>query len=143
MGLSDFFSSFIPTVYADEEPQVEEVVEEVVEETPVEEEEEEEEPEDPKEAIWEGNLLYMLSWKRIQKIKHFKSINQSINQSNLVCTEECSALKHHLDECNERVENGSSENCKYTFCIQKCLFPELCLQVSKNSSTLCTVLMNV
>lgn len=65
MGLSDFFSSFIPTVYADEEPQVEEVVEEVVEETPVEEEEEEEEPEDPKEAIWEGNLLYMLSWKRI------------------------------------------------------------------------------
>lgn len=61
MGLSDFFSSFMPTVYADEEPQVEETVEEVVEETPAaeeeveEEEEEEEEPEDPKPAIWEGN----------------------------------------------------------------------------------------
>lgn len=60
MGLSDFFSSFMPTVYADEEPQVEETVEEVVEETPAaeeeveEEEEEEEEPEDPKPAIWEG-----------------------------------------------------------------------------------------
>lgn len=53
MGLSDFFSSFMPTVYADEEP-VEEVVEEV-EEVVEEEEEEEEEPEDPKEAIWEGN----------------------------------------------------------------------------------------
>lgn len=53
MGLSDFFSNIMPTVYADEEPQeeVEEVEEEVVEE----EEEEEEEPEDPKEAIWEGN----------------------------------------------------------------------------------------
>lgn len=55
MGLSDFFSSFMPTVYADEEP-VEEFVEEVKEvEVVEEEEEEEEEPEDPKEAIWEGN----------------------------------------------------------------------------------------
>jgi len=60
MGLSDFFSSFMPTVYADEEPQVEEPVEEVeeaaaAEEEVEEEEEEEEEPEDPKPAIWEGN----------------------------------------------------------------------------------------
>jgi ubiquinol-cytochrome c reductase subunit 6 len=55
MGLSDFFSSIMPTVYADEEPQ-EEVVEEVEEEVVEEEEEEEEEPEDPKEAIFEGTL---------------------------------------------------------------------------------------
>lgn len=62
MGLSDFFASFMPTVYADEELQeeqptelVEETEEAPVEEAPVEEEEEEEEPEDPKEAIWEGN----------------------------------------------------------------------------------------
>ena len=27
------------------------------------------------------------------------------------CEKDCAALKHHLDECNERVENGSSENC--------------------------------
>ncbi|CEP12089.1 hypothetical protein [Parasitella parasitica] len=100
MGLSDFFSSFMPTVYADEEPQetVEEVVEEVVEETPA--EEEEEEPEDPKPAIWE------------------------------VCTEKCSALKHHLDECNERVENGSSENCIEEFfhfmhCADECAAPKI------------------
>lgn len=30
----------------------------------------------------------------------------------IACAEECSALKKHFDECNERVENGSSENCK-------------------------------
>jgi ubiquinol-cytochrome c reductase subunit 6 len=78
MGLSDFFSSFIPTVYADEEPQVEEVVEEEVVETPVEEEEEEEEeePEDPKEAIWEGNFIIYVVMETNFEIKHFKSINQ-------------------------------------------------------------------
>ncbi|KAL7310422.1 Cytochrome b-c1 complex subunit 6, mitochondrial [Mucor circinelloides] len=105
MGLSDIFSSFMPTVYADEEPQVEEPVEEVeeaaaAEEEVEEEEEEEEEPEDPKAAIWE------------------------------VCTEECSALKHHLDECNERVENGSSENCIEEFfhfmhCADECAAPKI------------------
>ncbi|KAG2236323.1 hypothetical protein INT48_001387 [Thamnidium elegans] len=94
MGLSDFFSSFMPTVYADEEPQEEQIVEEV--EVVEEEEEEEEEPEDPKEAIWE----------------------------------ECSALKHHLDECNERVENGSSENCIEEFfhfmhCADECAAPKI------------------
>lgn len=56
MGLSDIFASFMPTVYADEEPVVEEVVEEVEEVVEEEEEEEEEEPEDPKEAIWEGKI---------------------------------------------------------------------------------------
>ncbi|KAI8341796.1 ubiquinol-cytochrome C reductase hinge protein-domain-containing protein [Chlamydoabsidia padenii] len=103
MGLSEFFSSFIPTVYAEEE----EVVEEVVEETPdaeeevvEEEEEEEEEPEDPKEAIMEE------------------------------CAKQCPSLKHHLDECNERVENGSSENCIEEFfhfmhCADECAAPKL------------------
>lgn len=65
MGLSDFFSNIMPTVYADEEP-VEEPVEEVeeAEEAPVEEEEEEEEePEDPKEAIMEGTTMSQLDNK--------------------------------------------------------------------------------
>lgn len=51
MGLSEFFSSFVPTVFADEEPQEEQPVEEQEE---VVEEEEEEEPEDPKPEIMEG-----------------------------------------------------------------------------------------
>lgn len=55
MGLSEFFSSFVPTVFADEEPVEEQPVEEQpAEEVVEEEEEEEEEPEDPKEAIMEG-----------------------------------------------------------------------------------------
>ncbi|SAM07690.1 hypothetical protein [Absidia glauca] len=100
MGLSEFLSSFIPTVYAEEE--VVEVVE--VEEQPAEEveeeEEEEEEPEDPKEAIMEE------------------------------CAKQCPSLKHHLDECNERVENGSSENCieeffHYMHCADECAAPKL------------------
>ncbi|KAI8880844.1 Non-heme 11 kDa protein of cytochrome bc1 complex, partial [Backusella circina FSU 941] len=101
MGLSDFFSNLMPTVYADEEP-VEEPVEEttVVEEEVEEEEEEEEEPEDPKEAIFEE------------------------------CTQECSGLKKHLDECNERVENGSHENCIEEFfhfmhCADECAAPKI------------------
>jgi ubiquinol-cytochrome c reductase subunit 6 len=48
MALADLLSSFLPTVYAEEE-QHEEQPEEPVEEV------EEEEPEDPKEAIMEGN----------------------------------------------------------------------------------------
>jgi hypothetical protein len=69
MGLSDFFSNLMPTVYADEEP-VEEPVDEtpVVEEEVVEEEEEEEEPEDPKEAIFEGiwhNIYGHCMWKQL------------------------------------------------------------------------------
>jgi ubiquinol-cytochrome c reductase subunit 6 len=51
MALADLLSSFLPTVYAEEE-QPEEQPEEVV---AVEVEEEEEEPEDPKDAIMEGN----------------------------------------------------------------------------------------
>ncbi|KAI9022206.1 ubiquinol-cytochrome C reductase hinge protein-domain-containing protein [Phycomyces nitens] len=101
MGLTDFLSSLIPTVYAEEEEQVIEVVE-VVEpvEVVVEEEEEEEEPEDPKEAIMEE------------------------------CTKECSSLKKHLDECNERVENGSHENCIEEFfhfmhCADECAAPKI------------------
>ncbi|KAI9244893.1 ubiquinol-cytochrome C reductase hinge protein-domain-containing protein [Sporodiniella umbellata] len=99
MGLSEFFSSFVPTVYADEEP-VEEVEKTEEAEEVEEEEEEEEEPEDPKEAIMEA------------------------------CTEECSGLKKHLDECNERVENGSQENCVEEFfhfmhCADECAAPKI------------------
>lgn len=55
MGLSEFFSNFVPTVFADEEPVEEQPAEEQpAEEVVEEEEEEEEEPEDPKEAIMEG-----------------------------------------------------------------------------------------
>ncbi|CAO3631285.1 unnamed protein product [Cunninghamella blakesleeana] len=137
MAFTDFISSFLPTVYAEEaaveevapevaaeaaevveeafvsitetpegiveeEVVVEEPVEEepVVEEEVVEEEEEEEEPEDPKEQIMEE------------------------------CAKECSGLKKHLDECNERVENGSSENCieeffHYMHCADKCAAPKI------------------
>jgi ubiquinol-cytochrome c reductase subunit 6 len=52
MALADLLSSFLPTVYAEEE-QHEEQPEEAVEAA----EEEEEEPEDPKEAIMEGKSL--------------------------------------------------------------------------------------
>ncbi|KAI7901658.1 ubiquinol-cytochrome C reductase hinge domain-containing protein, partial [Cokeromyces recurvatus] len=46
------------------------------------------------------------------------------------CTEKCSALKKHLDECNERVENGSSENCVEEFfhfmhCADACAAPKI------------------
>ncbi|KAF7724612.1 hypothetical protein EC973_000856 [Apophysomyces ossiformis] len=96
MGLVELFTTFIPTVYAEEEEQPVEEVEVVAEE----EEEEEEEPEDPKEAIMEE------------------------------CANECSKLKHHLDECNERVENGSSENCIEEFfhfmhCADECAAPKI------------------
>ncbi|CAO3666447.1 hypothetical protein G6F70_006501 [Rhizopus microsporus] len=99
MGLSEFFASFVPTVFADEEPQEEQPVEEQ-EEVVEEEEEEEEEPEDPKPEIMEA------------------------------CAEQCAALKKHLDECNERVENGSSENCVEEFfhfmhCADECAAPKI------------------
>ncbi|GAB5591995.1 Cytochrome b-c1 complex subunit 6 [Umbelopsis nana] len=98
MALADLLSSFLPTVYAEEE-QPEEQPEEVV---AVEVEEEEEEPEDPKDAIME----------------------ECAN------TKECSQLKHHLDECAERVENGSHEDCIEEFfhfmhCADACAAPKL------------------
>ncbi|ORZ21421.1 ubiquinol-cytochrome C reductase hinge domain-containing protein [Absidia repens] len=116
MGLSEFISNFIPTVYAEEaetvvaveeeaasvEAQAEELEAEAVAEAEEaeEEEEEEEEPEDPKEAIMEE------------------------------CAKQCPSLKHHLDECNERVENGSSENCIEEFfhfmhCADECAAPKI------------------
>ncbi|CAO3594229.1 unnamed protein product [Absidia cylindrospora] len=69
MGLFDIFSTFCPTVYAEEEP-----ADDVVEDSPTEEEEEEEEeePEDPKEAIMEG----------IEEFFHF-----------MHCADECAAPK--------------------------------------------------
>ncbi|CAO3668845.1 unnamed protein product [Umbelopsis vinacea] len=97
MALADLLSSFLPTVYAEEE-QHEEQPEEAVEAA----EEEEEEPEDPKEAIME----------------------ECQN------TKQCSSLKHHLDECAERVENGSHEDCIEEFfhfmhCADECAAPKL------------------
>ncbi|KAI8148120.1 ubiquinol-cytochrome C reductase hinge domain-containing protein [Fennellomyces sp. T-0311] len=101
MGLTDIFSSIFPTAYAEEE-QAAEPVEEVEEvvEEVEEEEEEEEEIVDPKEQIMEA------------------------------CEKDCAALKHHLDECNERVENGSSENCieeffHYMHCADECAAPKI------------------
>ncbi|KAG2179686.1 hypothetical protein INT44_006534 [Umbelopsis vinacea] len=95
MALADLLSSFLPTVYAEEE-QHEEQPEEPVEEV------EEEEPEDPKEAIMEecGN------------------------------SKECASLKHHLEECAERVENGSHEDCIEEFfhfmhCADACAAPKV------------------
>jgi ubiquinol-cytochrome c reductase subunit 6 len=64
MGISEFFSSFVPTVFADEEPVEEQPVEEQPAEEVVEEEEEEEEPEDPKEAIMEGIYIFTLSKRK-------------------------------------------------------------------------------
>lgn len=55
MGLSEFFSSLIPTVYAEEEEPQEEPQQEEQPAEEVVEEEEEEEPEDPRDEIYEGN----------------------------------------------------------------------------------------
>jgi ubiquinol-cytochrome c reductase subunit 6 len=77
------------------------------EEVPIEEpeqieEEEEEEPEDQKPAIMEA------------------------------CSEtkECAPAKHHWQECEERVANGSSETCveeffHYMHCVDTCAAPKL------------------
>ncbi|KAI9320126.1 ubiquinol-cytochrome C reductase hinge domain-containing protein [Dichotomocladium elegans] len=74
--------------------------EDVVVEVVEEVEEEEEEPEDPKPEIMEA------------------------------CEKDCAALKKHLDECNERVENGSHENCIEEFfhfmhCADECAAPKI------------------
>ncbi|KAL1932112.1 hypothetical protein VTP01DRAFT_9168 [Rhizomucor pusillus] len=104
MGLADIFSTIFPTAYAEEEQQQqpEEVVEQVEEvvEEAEEEEEEPEEAEDPKPQIMEE------------------------------CEKECPSLKKHLDECNERVENGSHENCieeffHYMHCADECAAPKI------------------
>ncbi|CDS07465.1 hypothetical protein LRAMOSA01414 [Lichtheimia ramosa] len=104
MGLADILSNIFPTAYAEEE-QVVEVVEEVIEE------EEPEEAEDPKPAIMEGKLY----GKRKPDTK---------------CEKPCASLKQHLDECNERVENGSNENCIEEFfhfmhCADECAAPKI------------------
>ncbi|KAI7881864.1 Non-heme 11 kDa protein of cytochrome bc1 complex [Lichtheimia hyalospora FSU 10163] len=46
------------------------------------------------------------------------------------CEKDCAALKKHLDECNERVENGSNENCIEEFfhfmhCADECAAPKI------------------
>ncbi|KAI8069262.1 ubiquinol-cytochrome C reductase hinge domain-containing protein [Gongronella butleri] len=100
MGLSELISNLFPTVYAEEEEQPVEVVEEVAEVVEEEEEEEEEEPEDPRDEIVEA------------------------------CTNQFPALKKHFDECNERVENGSDENCIEEFFhlmhkVDECVAPKI------------------
>ncbi|KAJ1828484.1 ubiquinol--cytochrome-c reductase subunit 6, partial [Coemansia sp. RSA 2703] len=72
------------------------------EETEEEEEEEEEDPEDPAPAIKEA------------------------------CGESmaCKSLKHHLDECAARVEEGSKESCAeellhFLHCVDQCAVPKI------------------
>lgn len=131
MGLADIFSTIFPTAYAEEEQQqqpeeVVEQVEEVVEEAE-EEEEEPEEAEDPKPQIMEGtyirghiqsssiaNRLHIRPFVLcnclclFRRTRHWHSIVVLVE-----CEKECPSLKKHLDECNERVENGSHENCTF------------------------------
>ncbi|KAJ1811861.1 ubiquinol--cytochrome-c reductase subunit 6 [Coemansia sp. RSA 2598] len=87
-----------------EEVEVVEVEEEndAEEEEQEEEEEEEEDPEDPSPAIREA------------------------------CGESlaCKSLKHHLDECAARVEEGSKESCAEEFlhflhCVDQCAVPKI------------------
>ncbi|KAF8325695.1 Non-heme 11 kDa protein of cytochrome bc1 complex [Amanita rubescens] len=112
-SITSFFSSFLPTVYADtQEPsegtvsKVEEEQESAVEESKAEEaasEEEEEEPEDPHPAIREE------------------------------CKEsaKCAALTKHFEHCQEKVQAGKGfhgEDCVEEFmmhCVDECAAPKL------------------
>ncbi|KAG2173184.1 hypothetical protein INT43_004558 [Umbelopsis isabellina] len=112
MALADLLSSFLPTVYAEEQP--EEQPEEAVEEV----EEEEEEPEDPKDAIMEGAKFSCQA-----NIHHLPSVECQNSK-------ECSKVKAHLDECTERVENGAHEDCIEEFfhfmhCADTCAAPKV------------------
>ena len=59
MSITDFFSSFLPTVHADADPEpaAEEPKEEEAQEEPAEEEEEEEEPEDVRAEAYPWSCL--------------------------------------------------------------------------------------
>ncbi|ORX66385.1 Non-heme 11 kDa protein of cytochrome bc1 complex [Linderina pennispora] len=90
-----------PEVIVAQDP-VEEEEEEEAEEAEEEEEEEEEDPEDPAPAIREA------------------------------CgeTHACKSLKHHLEACAQRVEDGSSESCAEEFlhflhCVDQCAVPQI------------------
>ncbi|GAA5836711.1 hypothetical protein JCM3766R1_006998 [Sporobolomyces carnicolor] len=120
--LSSFFESFLPTVYADEQPagaadaveaksDATEVAqdkeqEEQAEEPAEEEEEEEEEPEDQAEAI-----------------------REACGQ-----TKVCANFKHHFEECGERIAAGKTivdgETCveelfHYMHCVDDCAAPKI------------------
>ncbi|KAF9181437.1 hypothetical protein BGZ51_005429 [Haplosporangium sp. Z 767] len=98
-----FITELFPAVYAEEKQEEEEAVVESEEavETLAEEPEEEEEPEDIKPAIEEA------------------------------CgeTSTCAPLKHHLDECTRRVEEGAHEDCieelyHFLHCVNECAVPK-------------------
>ncbi|KAF9288278.1 hypothetical protein BGZ88_008228 [Linnemannia elongata] len=95
-----FITDLFPTVYAEEEKHEEVVAEEAEEEVAV-AEEEEEEPEDIKPEIEEA------------------------------CgeTSACAPLKHHLEECTKRVEDGAHEDCieelyHFLHCVNECAVPK-------------------
>ncbi|KAH7058402.1 ubiquinol-cytochrome C reductase hinge protein-domain-containing protein [Linnemannia elongata] len=94
-----FITDLFPTVYAEEEKHEEVVAEEAEEEVAV--AEEEEEPEDIKPEIEEA------------------------------CgeTSACAPLKHHLEECTKRVEDGAHEDCieelyHFLHCVNECAVPK-------------------
>ncbi|KAL1743404.1 hypothetical protein HDZ31DRAFT_65076 [Schizophyllum fasciatum] len=108
MSITDFFSSFLPTVHADADPEPaqEEPKEEEAQEEPAEEEEEEEEPEDTHPAIREE------------------------------CKEQkCAALAKHFEHCQEKVQGGEGfhgEDCVEELmmhCIDDCAAPKLFSQL--------------
>ncbi|KAF9339621.1 hypothetical protein BGZ91_005293 [Linnemannia elongata] len=95
-----FITDLFPAVYAEEEKHEEVVAEEAEEEVAV-AEEEEEEPEDIKPEIEEA------------------------------CgeTSACAPLKHHLEECTKRVEDGAHEDCieelyHFLHCVNECAVPK-------------------
>ncbi|KAJ2963566.1 hypothetical protein NQZ79_g1459 [Umbelopsis isabellina] len=91
MALADLLSSFLPTVYAEEQP--EEQPEEAVEEV----EEEEEEPEDPKDAIMEE----CQNSKECSKVKaHLDECTERVeNGAHEDCIEEFFHFMHCADAC--------------------------------------------
>ncbi|KAG0248246.1 ubiquinol--cytochrome-c reductase subunit 6 [Mortierella polycephala] len=96
-----FITELFPAVYAEEEKEEVSIESVEVVEAPAEEPEEEEEPEDIKPAIEEA------------------------------CgeTPTCTPLKHHLDECTRRVEEGAHEDCveelyHFMHCVNDCAVPK-------------------
>ncbi|KAF9177951.1 ubiquinol--cytochrome-c reductase subunit 6 [Haplosporangium sp. Z 767] len=97
-----FITDLFPAVYAEEKHEEEAAVAEPAEEEEAAaEEEEEEEPEDIKPEIEEA------------------------------CgeTSTCAPLKHHLDECTRRVEEGAHEDCieelyHFLHCVNDCAVPK-------------------
>ncbi|KAG0249090.1 ubiquinol--cytochrome-c reductase subunit 6 [Mortierella polycephala] len=97
-----FITDLFPAAYAEEKHEEEAAVAEPAEEeVAAEEEEEEEEPEDIKPEIEEA------------------------------CgeTSACTPLKHHLEECTRRVEDGAHEDCieelyHFLHCVNECAVPK-------------------